>query len=68
MKVLKYSPEILDLGIEGNMAYEWGFFEATNQPSADSKPVSFRGRFLRVMKRQPDGSRKFVRVKWNTEG
>jgi ketosteroid isomerase-like protein len=67
MKVLKYSPEILGLRIEGDIAYEWGFFEATNQLSADSNPVSFRARFLRVMERQPDGSWGFVRVMWNTE-
>ena len=68
MKALKYVPEITDLQVVGDAAYEWGFFEATHQLSADSKPASFRARFLRVMRLQTDGSWKFVRVMWNTEG
>src|SRR5215469_11833016 len=68
MKIIKYVPEITDLQVAGDVAYEWGFFEATHQLSADSKPASFRARFLRVMRLQSDGSWKFVRVMWNTEG
>ena len=68
MKVLKYVPEVTDLQVVGGAAYEWGFFEATHQLSADRKPASFRARFLRVMRLQTDGSWKFVRVMWNTEG
>jgi ketosteroid isomerase-like protein len=68
MKVLKYVPEITDLQVVGDAAYEWGSFEATHQLSPDSKPASFRARFLRVMGLQSDGSWKFVRVMWNTEG
>jgi ketosteroid isomerase-like protein len=68
MKVLKYVPEIMDLQVVGDTAYEWGFFEATHQLSPDSKPASLRARFLRVMRLQSDGSWKFVRIMWNTEG
>ena len=68
MKVLKYVPKITDLQVVADAAYEWGSFEATHQLSADSKPVTFRARFLRVMRLQTDGSWKFVRVMWNTEG
>jgi ketosteroid isomerase-like protein len=68
MKVLKYVPEITDLQVVGDAAYEWGFFDSTHRLSADSKPASFRARFLRVMRLQTDGSWKFVRVMWNTEG
>jgi hypothetical protein len=52
MKALKYVPEITDLQVVGDAAYEWGFFEATHQLSADSKPATFRARFLRVMRLQ----------------
>lgn len=68
IKVLKYEPEFRDIKIAGDVAYEWGYFSVTQQQSATSKPVSFRARFLRVMKLQADGSWKFVRVMWNTEG
>ena len=52
MKVLKYVPEVTDLQVVGDAAYEWGFFEATLQLLANSKPTSFRARFLRVMRLQ----------------
>jgi len=66
MKILQYVPEITDLQVMGDAAYEWGFFDVTHQFSADSKQASFRARFLRVMRLQPEGSWKFVRVMWNT--
>ncbi len=68
MKVLKYEPEVKSLELVGDVAYEWGYFNVTQQASDTSKPVSFRGRFLRVLKRQANGSWKFVRVMWNTDG
>jgi ketosteroid isomerase-like protein len=68
MKVLKYEPEVENLELVGDVAYEWGYFSVSQQGSATSKPVSFRGRFLRVLKLQENGSWKFVRVMWNTEG
>lgn len=67
-KVLKYAPEINSLQIDGNIAYEWGSFTAIHQESLASQPIRFHARFLRVMKLQSDGSWKFVRVMWNTEG
>jgi uncharacterized protein (TIGR02246 family) len=68
MKVLKYEPEVKSLQIAEDVAYEWGYFAATQQQSTASKPITIRARFLRVLKRQPDGSWKFARVMWNTEG
>jgi ketosteroid isomerase-like protein len=68
MKVLKYEPEVKNLELVGDIAYEWGCFSVTQQGSATSKSVSFRGRFLRVLKLQANGSWKFTRVMWNTEG
>ena len=68
MKVLKYEPEVKNLELVGDVAYEWGYFKVTRQGSATSKPVSFQGRFMRVLKLQANGSWKFVRIMWNTEG
>ena len=67
MKVLKYEPEVKDLQLAGDVAYEWGYFTATHQACATSKPFTFRARFLRVIRLQPNGSWKFVRVMWNTD-
>lgn len=68
MKVLKYEPEITDLQISGEVAYEWGYFNASQQASPSSEPFRLRARFLRVLRRQADGSWKFVRVMWSPEG
>ena len=55
---LCYKPEIKDLQIAGDWAFEWGYF--SYKQSANSK--AGRGKVLRVIKRQPDGSWKFTRV------
>jgi ketosteroid isomerase-like protein len=66
-KILKYSPHIEDLEIQGNVAYEWGRFVASVR-EADNKPVTeLKGRFLRVMMKQADGSWRFVRIMWQQD-
>jgi len=66
-KVLKYFPDIRDVQVVGAVAYEWGYFDSTFQPSEKDKPVTFRARFMRVLKQQPDGNWKFTRVMWAAE-
>jgi uncharacterized protein (TIGR02246 family) len=66
LKVLKYVPDIKDVQIAGGIAYEWGFFDATSQ-EGDARPVSFRARYMRVLRRQSNGSWKFARVLWATD-
>lgn len=63
-KVLKYVPDIRDIQVAGNVAYEWGYFDATQKSSEQQAAESLRAKLLRVMKRQPDGSWKFTRVMW----
>jgi len=55
---LCYKPEIKNLQIAADWAFEWGYF--SYRQSANTKPG--RGKVLRVIKRQPDGSWKFARV------
>lgn len=64
VKVVKYVPDIRDIQVAGNIAYEWGYFEAAQKSSDQQAPESVRAKLLRVMKRQPDGSWKFTRVMW----
>jgi ketosteroid isomerase-like protein len=59
-KTLCYRSEIQDLQIAGGWAFEWGYFSYKN--SADGKLATGQGKVLRVLKRQTDGSWKFVRV------
>ena len=53
-----YRSEIKVLQIVGDWAFEWGYFSF--KESVNSKPG--RGKVLRVIKRQIDGSWKFARV------
>ena len=64
VKVVKYVPDIRDIQVAGNVAYEWGYFDATQKSSEQQAPESLRAKLLRVMKQQPDGSWKFTRVMW----
>ena len=57
-RALCYTAEMKDLQITGDWAFEWGYF--SYKDSANSKPG--RGKVLRVIKRQSDGSWKFTRV------
>ncbi len=57
-RTLCYKSEIKDAQIVGDWAFEWGYF--SYRDSSNPKPM--RGKVLRVMKRQPDGSWKFARV------
>jgi hypothetical protein len=57
-RTLCYKSEIKDVRIAGERAFEWGYI--SYKDSSNPKPM--RGKVLRVMKRQPDGSRKFARV------
>jgi ketosteroid isomerase-like protein len=64
VKVVKYVPDIRDVQVVGNLAYEWGYFDAAQRSSDEQAPQSIRAKLLRVMKRQPDGSWKFTRIMW----
>ena len=57
-RTLCYKSDIKDVRIAGEWAFEWGYI--SYKDSSDPKPM--RGKVLRVMKRQPDGSWKFSRV------
>jgi len=65
-QTLSYQPDIRDLQIRDGWAFEWGYFDASFKTSATAKPQSMRGKFLRILERQPDGSWRFARVMWNT--
>lgn len=64
-KVLSYRPEIKDVQIAGDWAFEWNDFEASYKESPDGKTVSLHGKALRVLKKQSDGTWRFARMMWN---
>lgn len=64
VKVVKYVPDIREVRVAGNVAYEWGYFDASQKGSDQQAAQSLHAKLLRVMKRQRDGSWKFTRVMW----
>ena len=61
-QVLTYVPVFKELQIVDGWAFEWGYFEATYKLSSESPAVNLHNKFLRVLRRQNDGSWKFARV------
>jgi ketosteroid isomerase-like protein len=57
-RTLCYKSEIQDLQISSDWAFEWGYFSYRDSTNS----TAMRGKVLRVLKRQPDGSWKFARV------
>jgi ketosteroid isomerase-like protein len=65
-RVLTYAPEIKDVTITDGWAFEWGYFSASFVESPGGQERRLRGKLLRVLKKQPDGSWKAARAMWNT--
>jgi uncharacterized protein (TIGR02246 family) len=63
-KIIQYTPHIQDVSVDGDSAVEWGYFDVTFQDPSQQQTGEFHGRFMRTMKKQPDGSWKFTRVMW----
>jgi hypothetical protein len=57
-KTVCYRSEIQDLLVTGEWAFEWGYFSYREM----SDTAAIRGKVMRILKRQPDGSWKFARV------
>jgi uncharacterized protein (TIGR02246 family) len=64
-KIVSYKPDIKDLQVVDGWAFEWDLFEGSYKESEKAEVKSFRGKGLRILKKQPDGSWKFARVMWN---
>lgn len=65
MKILSYVPEIKEIKITDGWAYEWGYFSSRYKESPEAEEKSFRGKMVRILRKQSDGNWKFARVMWN---
>ena len=48
VKLVKYVPDIRDIQVAGNVAYEWGYFEAAQKSSDQQASESLRAKLLRL--------------------
>src|SRR5215204_4801010 len=61
-RVVSYLPEIKDVTItDDGWAFEWGYFTASYVEAPGGEEKRIRGKLLRVMKKQPNGSWKGAR-------
>jgi ketosteroid isomerase-like protein len=65
-RMVTYVPEIKDVTIAGEWAFEWGLFTASFAQSTGGEETPLRGKLLRVLKKQADGSWKVAIGMWNT--
>ena len=56
---VKWSPDFVQASTEGDMGYTYGQYVWSSTDST-GKPISFKGVFHTVWKKQPDGSWKYV--------
>ena len=56
---LTWAPSFADVAASGDLGYTWGRWAYTDR-GADGKPVTTRGTYVTVWRRQPDGAWKVV--------
>ncbi len=66
-RVTSYAPEITNVTIADGWAFEWGLFTASYVQAAGEE-MRLRGKLLRVLQKQIDGSWKVAIGMWNTSG
>ena len=67
-RVLSYVPEIKDVTItDDGWAFEWGYFTASYVEAAGGEEKRVRGKLLRVLRKQSDGTWKGARGMVTTE-
>jgi ankyrin repeat protein/ketosteroid isomerase-like protein/L-ascorbate metabolism protein UlaG (beta-lactamase superfamily) len=64
--ITQYSYTMDELVIEGGLAYEWGSFYNKYYLKNEGKELEEKGRMMRILRKQPDGSWKVARSIWNT--
>ncbi len=53
---LEYALELEEVKVLGDYAYEWGFFRSAMMPSQSGQVLESRGKLMRILRKQPDGS------------
>jgi uncharacterized protein (TIGR02246 family) len=61
-----WTPSKVEVAASGDMAYDQGTYTVTG-PGPDGKPMSDKGKYLVVVKKQADGSWKFAEDTWNSD-
>ncbi len=65
-KIIEYVQDFKEVEVLGDAAFDWGDFRGA-ESSRDGAVVSQRMRFMRILKRQSDGSWKIYRTFWTAD-
>jgi ketosteroid isomerase-like protein len=60
--IVSYKPDLQDVRVVNDWAFEWGLFDAGYRLSADKPVFPLRGKLLRIIHRESNGDWKFARV------
>jgi ketosteroid isomerase-like protein len=55
-----------EVGVNGNLAFSRGNYVATFSPKDGAQPIPVDGKFMTILKKQPDGSWKIHRDMFNS--
>lgn len=64
---MRFADEIVEVEVGGDLAVIWTNYTATLTPRDGGEPIEDSGKWLKVLKRQPDGSWKFSLNIWNSD-
>lgn len=59
---IEYEEHFEEIEIVGDYAFEWGTYRGKSRPCAGGAPVSFGGKLLRILMRDPGGPWKMYRT------
>jgi ketosteroid isomerase-like protein len=64
---MHFVDEIVEVEVDGDLAVIWSNYTVRLTPRDGGGPIENQGKWLKVLKRQPDGSWKFSRNIWNSD-
>ena len=63
---VEVSVSVDEVEVAGQWAFERGTFDMKLSPRAGGSPIEDSGKYLDILRKQPDGSWKYSRVSWNS--
>ena len=60
-EIVEYVPDIQEVKVLGDHAYQWGTYHYTVRKREGGETVRTSGKLMRILQRQPDGSWKIYR-------
>jgi uncharacterized protein (TIGR02246 family) len=59
---LDYDVDFEEIAVTGDYAFAWGTYRSTIRPRAGGADISYSGKLMRILQRQPDGAWKMHRT------